>query len=148
MSAYVVGQTAIQDIECLLSALVEIGFSKNSIEVHETPKHLYGYHGDLRDDVAHVIIRRWNVGHVSNDLGFIRGEDGRFQVIVSEYDSSANEEGEWVGHLDRRFKCTGGFTKDIATRAAIFQAEKAAQRRGMKTERVTKGRKVTLRCFS
>lgn len=135
MSAFVMGKTSIKDTACLVDALVEMGWKLDQIEVHETPQHLYGYHGDQRPQRCEVIIRRKYVGSASNDLGFMRQEDGTFAVVVSEYDSKKHGT-VWEGQLDRKFKCSqGGFAVEIGARAAAIQAERAAQKRGLKTIR-------------
>lgn len=144
MSAFVEGITAITDQSALIRALVEIGFAEEKIEICEPPKHLYGYQGDRRPEVAHVIVRRRDVGDNSNDIGFVRGEDGRFTAIVSEFDSKKIG-GAWKGFLDKRFGCKGGFIKDITTRAASFAALDVAKSRGFKnTRRTVKGGQIQL----
>lgn len=149
MSAYVEGKTSIKEVECLVEALIEMGFKKEHIEVYEEATNLYGYHGDKRDQLANVIVRRKYVGTASNDLGFVRGADGTYAVIVSEYDSN-NNSGKWTGQLDKRFSCQGGgFAVEIGARAAAIQAEKAAQKKGLKTKRTVDNitKKITISCY-
>ena len=67
-----------------------LGWKREHIEIHEDPETLIGYDGRARAIngnicKAHVIIRRHNVGHASNDLGFLL-EDGIYTPIISEYD--------------------------------------------------------------
>lgn len=76
--------------EFLLAALASLGYSANKVEVHDTPVSLYGYAGDKRKEVAHIVIRKQNTGvGSSNDIGFVLGPDGCYQPIVSEYDNNA-----------------------------------------------------------
>ena len=99
MSRYCTVKTTFKDIDALVSALMETGlWIKEQIEVHTEPQHLYGYHGDQRQEVAHIIIRRKHVGRSSNDLGFIRVEDGSYEAIVSEFDSSKYN-ASWMSQL-------------------------------------------------
>jgi hypothetical protein len=88
MSAYAQVQTEFNDQECLLAALAdnEVRSYKN-VEVHEKPVNLVGYHGDLRQQVAEIVIRRSEIGDASNDIGFSKNSDGKFTAIVSDYDS-------------------------------------------------------------
>jgi len=55
-------------------------------EEHAAPAHLVGYRGDERPETAQFIIRRHNLGSMSNDLGFARQEGGTYAAIVSDYD--------------------------------------------------------------
>jgi hypothetical protein len=73
-------------------------FTRNQIEAHEDPKHLYGYQGDRREQKANVIIRRNNVGGAANDVGFFRDGDGKYNAIISEYDSGHYNK-QWLGKL-------------------------------------------------
>jgi hypothetical protein len=68
----------------LLKALADRGYTQ--VEVHAQPQHLIGYHGDLRAQQAHVIVRRQYVGGASNDIGFLKGPDGTYRAIISDYD--------------------------------------------------------------
>jgi hypothetical protein len=87
MSAYVGCETEINDLESLIESLVEIGVQREKIEVHDVAQTLHGYQGDVRQQKAHVVVRRRAVGAASNDIGFERMEDGRYKTWVSEYDS-------------------------------------------------------------
>jgi hypothetical protein len=75
--------------DCLIDALVDIGFPRKVIEVHAEAEHLRGYEGDRRAQTAHIIIRRENVGSGSNDLGFEKMADGTYELRVSEYDRNS-----------------------------------------------------------
>lgn len=89
MSTFVKRQCAIKNSLSLLQALAELGYPE--AELHEVPQHLYGYHGDRRPEVAHVIVRRDRVGPSSNDIGFLRGPDGQWEAIISEFDQSRHD---------------------------------------------------------
>jgi hypothetical protein len=103
VSHFTYGQTQIKDQACLILALKEMGFREDQIEVHETATHLYGYQGDVRADKAHVIIRRQHVGGMSNDIGFVRGPDGTFQAIISEFDVGCGYNKTWTGKLEQNY---------------------------------------------
>ena len=86
MSAYSEVKTQFNDGGLLIEALEEMGFKpENHIG---NPQRLTGYQGDRRTDVADIIIPRTQVGRASNDIGFVRGSDGTFRAIISDYDSS------------------------------------------------------------
>jgi hypothetical protein len=91
--------TQITDPEALQSALADVGY--DNVEVHEEARPLYGYRGDMRDDRAHVIVRRQHIGRASNDIGFRREPDGRFLAVISEYDRRKHNEA-WLGRVSAR----------------------------------------------
>lgn len=89
MSQFLKYTTKIKNVQDLCEVLKEYCThlqGQDFIEVHETPQNLYGYHGDMRQEKAHIIIRRKYVGGASNDIGFVRNPDGTYSSIVSEYD--------------------------------------------------------------
>ena len=99
MSRYCTIRTQFKDGSSLVKALMETGnWTADQIEVHAEPKHLFGYHGDQRPEVAHIIIRQKYVGSNSNDIGFVKKEDGTYQAVISEFDSSKYG-AQWVGRL-------------------------------------------------
>src|SRR5258707_1077403 len=65
---------------------------------------LVGYHGDERSETAHVVIRRAQLNSASNDIGFVRGTDGRFRAILSEYDRSIGYNDQWLGKVHQHYK--------------------------------------------
>jgi len=83
MSHYSGAEAVIKHPMCLIAALKEDGF--DTVEYHEVPVPLVGYHGDKRAEVANVIIRRKHIGTASNDIGFLF-KDGKCTAIVSDYD--------------------------------------------------------------
>jgi hypothetical protein len=108
MSKFEVSQTTFTDQSHLVGALTEMGFTP---EVYDNPVHLYGHYGDERPDVAHVVIRRDQIHFASNDVGFVRGEDGIFRAIVSEFDRGfvSNSIGmalddTWIGRLKKLYQ--------------------------------------------
>lgn len=109
MSRYKEYPTQMKHRETLVRALVSMGFPLEHIEVHDDPKNLYGFHGDMRDEKAHVIIRRQHVGESSNDLGFLKTPEG-FQVVISDFDRGQYFSPEWLGKLQV------AYAKDAVTR--------------------------------
>jgi hypothetical protein len=98
MSMYVTIQTEFNDLPSLVKALCEAGnWTEQQIELHQEAQNLYGYHGDKREQVANVIIRREHIGRSSNDIGFVK-EDGKYKAIISEYDSGKFNK-QWLASL-------------------------------------------------
>lgn len=96
MSHFTVIKTEITDTESLANALGDIGF--RTTEMYQVPQHLNGYLGDQRKQVAHIIIRPKYVGSASNDIGFLRGDDGTYTAIISEYDRVKHNQ-QWLDKL-------------------------------------------------
>ena len=89
MSRYTHGTiVGVKDRDCLIKALMDMGFKKEQIEIHDKATNLHGYQGDTRKQKAHVIIRKQYVGGASNDLGFEHVEGKGFVSHISDYDKS------------------------------------------------------------
>jgi len=112
MSAYSTNTTQFKDCKLLLAALAELGFTSDMVEVHETGKQLFDYHGrathytDEAGDKAHVIIRRQFVGGAANDIGFRKGSDGHYEALLSAYDRSCGYNEAWLGKLSAAYART------------------------------------------
>lgn len=101
MSAYGEYETSLNEQIFLVEGLTAMGYR---IEVHAKGAPLIGYHGDERPERAHVIIRRAQLDSASNDIGFVRGTDGRFRAILSEYDRSIGYDECWLGKVHQHYK--------------------------------------------
>jgi len=103
MSHYSEVSIELSDEGCLVAALNRLGF-KDKVEEHREAQPLYGYQGDARAQMAHVIIRQQHVGRAANDLGFERQADGKYRVWVSEYDRKYNKyDDAWMGKLKQAY---------------------------------------------
>jgi hypothetical protein len=127
MSAYSENKTSFKDVDTLIEALVACGYPKEAIEVHKTPQHLYGYHGDRRADTADIIIRRENVnrymsGGASNDIGFKKSADGTYNAIISEYDSGKHN-AQWMAKLKTSY-AENGIMKTAGKQGLRFAGRK------------------------
>ena len=100
MSQYLEFETCIRSEEALISALVEMGFKREHIEVFAEPQPLYGYLGDERKEKAHIVIRRQHVGRSSNDLGFERTANG-YVARISQFDQRKYDK-RWLDELAQR----------------------------------------------
>lgn len=94
MSLYCEIETEFRDEDVLVRSLQELGF-EGKVEQHARAVPLEGYEGVMRAQKANVILRRKHLNSYANDIGFVRGTDGRFTLIVSEWDR-ANTFGEDV----------------------------------------------------
>ena len=101
MSAYGEYETTLCEQRFLVEGLVAMGYT---VEVHPEGAPLIGYHDDERPERAHVIIRRAQLDSASNDIGFVRGVDGRFRAILSEYDRSIGYDAQWLGKVHQHYK--------------------------------------------
>jgi len=102
MSVYGKIQTQFRDMDSLIAALVELGYTKEMIELHTESTHLYGYHGDRRAEKANIVIRRFHIGLSSNDIGFLRESDGSYTAIVSKFDQGILG-ADWMNRLKRSY---------------------------------------------
>ena len=100
MSHFTAIRTEIRDINALVKALDDVGF--NQVEVHQQAQNLYGYQGDVREQMAEVVIRRQHIGQWSNDIGFKNQSDGTFEAIISEYDRTKYSQ-QWLNELTQRY---------------------------------------------
>lgn len=83
MSEYIIIQVEYTDPECIKASLKELGYT---FEDHKTEQNLHGYAGDIRQQTANIIVRRRHVGSAANDVGFKRKVNGKYELIISEYD--------------------------------------------------------------
>jgi hypothetical protein len=101
MSKYDSFQTNLTEAAPLVAALEALGYP---VEVHAQGAALFGYHGDERPERAEVIIRRQHLDCASNDIGFVRGANGQFTAILSEYDRSIGFDQKWLNRVHQRYK--------------------------------------------
>ncbi len=120
MSAFVTLPTPMTRTEHLVAALRDLGFEE--VEVHAEPVHLEGFMGDLREDRAHVVVRRRFLGQASNDLGFLATDTG-FRFVVSGYDRGRFGS-DWLGRLRERYAL-----HEEEARRAEEEARRAEERR-------------------
>ena len=100
MSAYTTLKTHMVSVAHILQALKDMGFDK--VEVYSTPQSLIGYEGLRRKQKAEIIIRKKYVGHASNDIGFRKNADGRYEAIISEFDRETYNK-QWLDQLCQRY---------------------------------------------
>ena len=101
MSAYASLQTQFKDRECLIQALVDQGYAREHIEIHEDAQSLVGYHGDTRAQKANVIVRRKFVGQAANDIGW-ELQNGSYVQHISQYDSGKHNT-KWLDGLKKNY---------------------------------------------
>lgn len=126
MSAYMTLLTPMTDQECLLAALVDLGFDATKVEVHATPVSLVGYRGDQRAQTANIVIRRQHIGAASNDVGFLASATG-YQAFVSDYDDPRLGP-EWLTQLNRRYQTHWAAKRDRIVAEERRRLEEERQR--------------------
>ena len=82
MSEFQIIDVGFKDEQVLLDSLREMGYNP---AIHKNAQQLEGYQGDKREQKAHIIIPRRQVGRASNDVGFEKNKDG-FKLHASQYD--------------------------------------------------------------
>lgn len=96
MSAYkVFKEVQFRSLALLKAALADLGFTQ--VEEGQGLA-LYGYQGDVRPEKAELVIRRCHLGRLSNDVGFVRTEQG-YIPVVSEYDERVLLGGKFLARL-------------------------------------------------
>lgn len=99
MSAYKVFENVqFASGELLIKALQELGYHP---EIGQELT-LYGYQGDARAQKAQIVVRRREIGRLSNDLGF-QWNGRAFVPIISEYDAGGPLGQEWQEKLSRTY---------------------------------------------
>jgi len=83
ISEYATVKVQYNDPACIKQSLKELGYI---FEEHSVAQRLYGYQGDLRQQVANIIVRRAHVGPAANDVGFHKTKDGKYELLISEFD--------------------------------------------------------------
>lgn len=142
MSEFVTCETKITSRKLLIEALIDIGWTREEIEVHDEAQHLYGYLGDRRKQKANVIIRRQHIGGSSNDIGFLKRPDGSYEAVISEYDRTLNtpKSKEAGGFNEKWIKgLTGVYNKKVCIR----EMKKLGFTRFVEQK---KGKKTIVRC--
>jgi hypothetical protein len=130
LSAYQSQSTQFRDEECLITALCENGFTREQIEIHETPQFLIDYHGQKRGEMGTIIIRRKNVGRAANDIGFLKNADGFYDVHVSDYDQKEHGPA-WVTALGISY-AEHGLIKQGAIMGMVYLGTKVDEYTGEK----------------
>lgn len=130
MSAYQSQTTVFKDEDCLLKAILENGFTRDQIEVHEQPQDLIDYHGQKRGQKGTIIIRRKFVGPVANDIGFVKNADGRYEVHVSDYDQR-NHGPAWITALGKSY-AEHGLIKQGQIHGLVYLGSKVDEITGLK----------------
>jgi len=133
MSAYKVHEVKISEEEDIIAGLIEMGFLRSEIEVHQTAQPLLGFRNDIRQNKANIIVRRSNVnkrmsGSASNDIGFEKSGD-TYKSHVSDYDQS------WWKRKEPVFK----------QGAAVSKVTRNAKRKGYRVKKEQNDKKIRLR---
>lgn len=138
-----------KDVNCLVDALIACGFTKDQIEVYDTPAQLFDFRGrptqyvykDTGDarfqagDVAHVIVRRRHLGTAHNDLGFFVDTKGDSRELLCDFARRVGAKGA----ANPIAKADGGYAPwltRVKREYAVKVFEKQCKRQGKKAVRV------------
>jgi hypothetical protein len=99
MSHFTRVRTTLRDPNVLAAALKETGYP--NVEVHSKPHDVRGW-GSAKSR-AEVIVRREHIAaHTVGDIGFERGHDGAFQVVMDDMDRHRLGPG-WLPRLTQAY---------------------------------------------
>lgn len=93
-------ETRIVSARHLVSALEDLGIKQ--VEVYGEARPLQGWMGEETAVGAHVIVRRETRAGLDADLGFVRGADGRFELLLTDMDR-VRYDARWLQRLTRRY---------------------------------------------
>ncbi len=104
MSAYRVIQTEFRNLDSLVKALADIGYSKDKVETAGTSNSLslHDWHSLLRPETCAVRIHRVHVSGASNDVGFA-WNGSTYEAIISDFDRQNAFNDLTVGKLKQRY---------------------------------------------
>ena len=112
MSAYSEQTTEFKDAELLVTALTAMGLT--NIESYAEAVPLTNYYGETRITYANVLVKRLNLKHAYDDLGFVKTDNGTYRAITSDYDrnektyaSGAGFDANWFKRLKVEYAKAG-----------------------------------------
>lgn len=98
MSAYMTLVTPMLDEECLVAAIVALGFSEAHIIRSTLPIQLRGWQ---RDRLANIVLPKEHTGDIYNDIGFLCSPTG-YSAILS--DDSSRFGTKWLSSVSTRYQ--------------------------------------------
>lgn len=102
MSKYSEVKTHFTDGPTLLAALADMGYKKVENRIGN-PRKLVDYVGSTsQGKMAEIIIPRSEVPGASNEIGFVKNAQGRYEASVSQYDSS-RQGTAWLNKLNYHY---------------------------------------------
>lgn len=146
-----------RDTDCVVQALIAIGYKKDQIEVHKIPAPVRDYRNqqttyrwqDQKDerfkagDVAHVIVRKEHVGQTCNDFAVYVDPAGDSKIFACDYSRNGNR------CYQPKIKALGGhsakFFHKLADEYGYAVAKKHYTARGKQVVRVDEGEKI--KCY-
>lgn len=98
MSAYITLATPMLDEECLVAAIVDLGFDETLLVRSNEPISLRGWQSGQR---ANIVLRREHTGDAYNDVGFLRRQTG-FTAILSNDHARYGQ--AWLAKISERYQ--------------------------------------------
>jgi hypothetical protein len=99
MSKFEELRTEIRDLCFLQEALADLG---HAVELHVGGVTITDYDGNPHSHPAYVVVRK--TADFLSDFGFTKTSDGRFALIVDEYDQRFRLGPAWMGRLLQTYK--------------------------------------------
>jgi hypothetical protein len=98
MSAYITLATPMVDEECLIDAIVELGFDRSALVCSVTPIALRGWQ---QGRSAHIVLPKERTGDAFNDIGFLKGPAGYVAVLSDDHAVYGRT---WLAKVGDRYK--------------------------------------------
>jgi hypothetical protein len=99
MSKFEELRTEIRDARFLQEALADLG---HATELHAGGIAITDYDGNPHPHRAFVVVRK--TADFLSDFGFTKASDGRFTLVVDEYDQRFRLGAAWMGRLLQTYK--------------------------------------------
>lgn len=97
MSAYITLATPMVDEECLIEAIVELGFDRTTLLRSATPITLRGWQ---QGRSAHIVLPKEHTGDAFNDIGFLNGPTGYVAVLSDDHAAYGRA---WLAKVGERY---------------------------------------------
>jgi hypothetical protein len=98
MSAYITLATPMVDEDCLIEAIVELGFDRSALVRSDTPIALRGWQ---QGRSAHIVLPKDRTGDTFNDIGFFKGPAGYVAVLSDDHAVYGRA---WLARVGDRYK--------------------------------------------
>lgn len=106
MSAYKKLKGKMSDKETLIAALTQVEWkpghkwTRQMIEVHDTPVGMSGYSNEERANKANILVRKQHMPGCYNDIGFVwNPETEAYDLIISDLNTSMGLSQKWLDSL-------------------------------------------------
>ena len=117
-------QLEVNDSGCIKETLKELGYV---FEEYAEAQQLEGYGGDKRQQKAHIIVRRKHVGAAANDVGFVKNSNGKYDLLISEYDRRAGTQSSNFMKKFNQLYAKHRFLKEVKSKGWTVTSKKTTK---------------------